>query len=375
MTSAAIPGRSAALLFVRLVIVRDWKSLAVTLASCAVAAVVASFQYSVYTSFVRTGAIAPHFLGGDFWVTAASVECFDFPDPISEDQAAAIARFVPDARFRRVVFGFATWRSPTGQRGNVAVIGVDDAPVPDDGFLADRSDLARLDLARPGPSGDSQASIADTTLHLAGTVDRLPTFLGAPYVVVGFERGRELLRMDPTRTAFLIGDLATGRRVDFARLRTDAAAQFPELTVVSAPGFEASSSTYWQRKTGAGLAILLAAVLAGLLMAILMANGVMRFVQRYHHDLVSLIGIGASRRDIALIVGGVAAAIALVTMVIALAATPLIIRIMTPLLPWVSFVPGDAAVPLGAVAAALLIAMIAARRAVSAYGPEVVFRT
>ena len=364
---------SAPRLFIRTILVRDGAFLAVTLLSCAVAAVVATFQYSVYTSFVRASAVVPRVLGGDFWVTAASVECFDFPDPISEDYAGVLAHYVPGATFRRVVFGFATWRSPTGRRGNVAVVGVDGTGLPDTGFAVDRSDLARLDLSGTEPQPFTQASISDTTLHLARTVDTMPTFLGAPYVVVPFERGRELLRMDPSSTSFLIGSL-NGQAQDLTAARQAAALRFPEVTLLASGDFQASSSRYWQNKTGAGMAILLAALLAGVLMAILLANGVLRFIQRYHQDFVSLLGHGADQRDITLIVAGIATLIAAVTMMSALVVTPVMILAFRGLLPWASFNLFDALVPLSAVVVSLGVALLAARRSIAAFGPEAVFR-
>ena len=362
------------LLFVRAVLARDGKFLAVTLASCVVAAIVAMFQYSVYTSFLRASAVVPRMLGGDFWVTSASVECFDFPYQFSQDYEGALSRYVPGANFRRVVFGFATWRSPLGRRGNVAVVGVDGTGLPDNGFAADRSDLARLDLSALGASPPQFGSISETTLHLAQTVNTLPTFLGAPYVIVPFERGRELLGMDPTSTSFLIGDVPGGGP-DLIAARKLTARNFPDVSMLSATDFADSSARYWQRKTGAGMAILLAAVLAGLLMAILLSNGVLRFIQRYHHDLISLLGHGANQRDITLIVGSIAVLIALFTMAAALLITPVMIALFRPLLPWVSFHASDAVVPLLAVLASLLIALGAARRAIAAYGPDIVFRS
>jgi len=367
---------SAPLLFVRAVLVRDGRFLLVTLTACAVAAVVAMFQYSVYTSFLRSSAVVPRLLGGDFWVTAATVECFDFPDPFNEDYAAAVARYVPGASFRRVVVGFASWRSPLGRRGNVVVVGLDDSGLPDDGFIADRSDLARLDLRPAAPARLQLASISDTTLHLEAVVTSLPTFLGAPYVLLPLDRAREVLGMDASTTSFLIGRLPGGRRSgDLATTTAEVARALPDIARVSAPEFAESSARYWQRKTGAGLAILLAAVLAALLMAILLSNGVLRFVQRYHHDLVSLLGHGATQREITRIVAAIATLIAAVTLVTAMLATPLLIAGFRPLLPWVAFHPADALLPMAAVLLSLGVALLAARRAIAAFAPDVVFRS
>ncbi len=365
---------SAPWLFSRIAVTRDWRFLSVTIISCAVAAVVASFQYSVFTSFLRAGAVIPRTVAADFWIVGSTVECFDFPDPFSEDYAAALARFTPDARYRRVVFGFAPWRSPIGRRGNVAIVGIDDSGLPDTGFAVDRSDLSRLDL--PAQTGAySEASIAGTTLHMAQVVDNLPTFLGAPYVLVPFEQGRRMLRMDPNSTSFVIGNYGSAAPRDFAAMRYQAEKLFPDVSLVSGAEFEQSSSLYWQRKTGAGAAILLAAVLAALLMVILLANGISRFIQRYHHDLLSLLGHGASEREVGSIILMVAVLIAVVTGVAAVAVTPLAILSTNFMLPWVSFRLSDMLVPLTAIGGALGFAIISARRALSAYGPETVFRS
>lgn len=365
---------SPSLIFVGTVIKRDWQFLSVTMTSCAVAAIVAMFQYSVFTSFLRAGAVIPRAVGADFWVTARTVECFDFPDPISQDFAPTMARYVPNARFRRVVFGFAPWRSPTGRRGNVAVVGIDDSGLPQNGFAADQSDLVRLDI----PSGGKnyvEASIADTTLHHSQIVDTLPTFLGAPYIVVPFETGRQMLRMDPNSTSFLIGNFGEGDAASFKRNIALADAEFPEVSLISGRDFEASSSRYWQHKTGAGAAILLAAILAALLMMILLANGISRFIQRYNQDLLSLLGHGASEREIGRIIAMVAIVIAMVTSIAAVLVTPIAILIAKPLLPWVLFRMTDALLPLLALVAAAGFAILNSRRAVAAFSPDVVFRS
>ena len=368
---------------VRAVVLRDWRSLQVTLVACAVAAVVTAFQYQVYTSFVRAGSAGPRFIGGAVWVSAGSIECFDFPGVIGEDYAGLLARDFPSANARRVAFGFTGWTSPTGRRGNVAVIGIDAATGPDGaalsetGFMADRSDLARLDLA--GGAGQL-ATLGGETMQLAGVTDRLPTFLGAPYVVTSFEQARRVLRMDPSSAAYLVFDQdsaanpAANPEVLTAQLRA-AQARYPELSLRTQQQFAASSSRYWQFKTGAGAAILLAAVLASLLMMILLVNGVLRFLQRYAQDLLSMLGHGAGQREVWLVAAGIAVVVAVLTTAAMLVLTPAMIALARPLLPWVSFVPGDTLVPAAAMLIALLGAIISAGSAVRQYGPEAVFRT
>jgi hypothetical protein len=88
-----------------------------------------------------------------------------------------------------------------------------------------------------------------------------------------------------------------------------------------------------------------------------------------------LLGHGASEREVGAIIMMVAVLIAVVTGVAAVAVTPLAILSTNFMLPWVSFRLADMLVPLAAIGGALGFAIISARRALSAYGPETVFRS
>lgn len=376
--AAPRPPSSLVWLFVGSVLRRDWQFLAVTVLSCCVATTVATFQYAVFTSFRSASAVVPRIIEADYWVSAASVQSFDFPTPFAEDHAAALAATFPQGTTTRIAFGFTPWRSPTGQRGNVALVGieglqVDGIAVSASGFVANRSDLARLDLAHGGDA--PEATIGNATLTMVGTVDTLSTYLGAPYVLTDFETAREILGMDPASTSFLAGHSGLGND----RAVADAIAGLDqvnsEIRVRTRDDFSESSASYWMRKTGAGLAIGLAAFLASLLTIILLSNGVLRFIQRYFTDLVSLLGHGATQRDIATIVAGIAVAVALATLAGAIVITPLMVLAFQPLLPWVSFAAADLMAPLTSITLALGIAMLSARGTLASFAPDAVFRT
>ena len=368
---------ATAFLFVRTVVVRESRFLATTMISCTVAATVATFQFSVYNSFRQASAVIPRAIEADYWVRARSVASFDFPTPFSEDYTATLAGYFPGGSTRRVAFGFVPWRSPTGRRGNVALVGIDDLGTSPNGFVANRSDLDRLDLSDLGDDANV-ATIGGETLVLERVVDDLSTYLGAPYILADFTTARRLLAMDPTSVAFLAGDVGDAGDRDVAGLdRASQAieARFPDIALSPADEFAESSADYWLNKTGAGLAIGLAALLATLLMVILLVNGVLRFIQRYFHALVSLLGHGASRRDVGFIVAGIALVITVVTLLGALVVTPLLVLAFRPLLPWVAFTAGDLAAPLTGTAAALAATLLSVRGSLAAFAPDAVFRT
>lgn len=345
------------------------------IAVCAIAACVACFQTAVFASFLRAGAVAPSAIGGDVWVMARGVQCFDFPTSFGRDYQGIVARYFPDAQYRRVAFGFTEWRSPDGMRANVAVIGTDDGQVAPTGFIADQSDLARLGISSGGNAVAATASIGNISLGFDRPTDDLATFLGAPYVRADFDIARRAIAMPSDQISFLVIDLPNGVPDNLDAVRAALARDFPEIDVMSAKAFRDSSSTYWQAKTGAGTAILLAAVLASLLMNVLLVSAIGRFVQRYDQDLLSLLGHGADRRDILVIISGVVMLIATLSLLVALLTAPLVTIALHPLLPWIDFRLGDMAMPVGASVLGLIIALMLARNAVDAYGPQAVFRS
>jgi hypothetical protein len=383
--AAAVPIANAlAAFFVVTVLRRDWRFLAVTVFSCSVATTVATFQYAVFNSFSRASAVIPRTIDADYWVSAATVESFDFPTPFPEDHAAALARIFPDGRTTRVAFGFIPWRSPTGRRGNVALVGIEglmngDQPLDRQGFIANRNDLRRLDLPEPlvdgAPGTAVDATVGAQTLHFAGTVDTLSTYLGAPYVLADFETARDILGLGPTDVSFIAGHSGLRDAASVTQAIASLGPRDPEIRVRTSTDFAMASANYWLRKTGAGLAIGLAAILASLLTIILLSNGVLRFIQRYYADLISLLGHGATRADIRSIVAGIAVVVALATFTAALLITPVMVRLFQPLLPWVHFALSDLAAPAAAMVLALISAMVSASGSLARFAPDAVFRT
>lgn len=368
---------SAPSIFVLAVLKRDWRFLSTTMLSCVVAATVATFQYAVYNSFRASSAVMPTIVAADYWVSAATISSFDFPAYFPEDYDAVLARYFPSGSTRRVIFGFVPWRSPIGRRSNVALVGidgwtVDGHPIGPTGFVANRQDLDRLDL---DDDGSDQATIGTETLHLEGTVDTMSTYLGAPYVLADFETARRLLGVDPSSVAFIAGNVGAVPATPISAAASDIERRFPDIMLRSQSDFARSSSDYWMNKTGAGLAIGLAAVLAMLLMVILLANGVLRFVQRYYSDLLSMLGHGAIQRDIGWIIMGVALIVSAVTLIGAVVITPILVFMFKPALPWVQFAVKDSLAAFGGVALAFVMAMLSARRALAQFAPDAIYRS
>jgi hypothetical protein len=368
---AAVPAGSVVGLLLRAIVMRDMRSLIGGIGAAGTAATVACFQFAVFTSFLAAAAAAPRWLAADVWVSDRGVESFDFPMPIADGYAGAVLAELPGASVRRVIFGFTGWVSPQGRRGNVALIGVEGADLAPRRFIADRSDLARLDIA----AIDRESSIGALTMASGRPTDGLATFLGAPYVVAGLDDARAALGAPVDQVAFLAINFPDGRPGDLAARLRRLQARYPELELRTDAAFQSDSSRYWQAKTGAGAAILLAAILASLLMVLLMLTSIGRFMQRRSQDFVSLIGHGASDRQLARLVACVAAVLTGGAGIVALVAVPLARALAAPMLPWVTLKPVDVAFALLLVAISFGLAVVAAVRALKRFPPHVIFRS
>ena len=349
----------------------DGRSLWFSLVACGIAAIVATLQFAVFTSFLAAGAAAPRYLAADAWITERGVECFDFPTPLADGYRGALLAELPGAEIERVVVGFTAWVSPTGARGNVALIGSDSAALAPREFRAEQSDLKRLQLE----DDKLDASIGGTSVILAATTDRLATFLGAPYVEMSYETAHAILGYPPETAAYLAVRFPDGAPADLAARLARIEVQFPELSARTGSQFEENSSSYWQNKTGAGAAILLAAVLASLLMVLLLVNSVGRFVQRRQSDIISMLGHGASPQQIRNLLLAMAGFLIASSLVLTVLLVPVIVSCAHPLLPWVNFKRVDLMFAVLIATLCLVSSLIVATRELERFPADAIFRS
>ena len=362
-------------LYLRAIVMRDTRTLLATVAGCAVAALIATYQFSVLASFLSAANVAARYVDGQVWVMAHGVPAFDFAYAIERDYRGSLQRFFPGATSREVVSGFGLWNAPSGAKSTLAVVGVEDYPLHRRSFVFDRSDASQLEID-PGVS-IAQAPVLPeiglTRFVEAYPTDELATFLGSPYVVMHLSDARRALQLDAQYVTFLVIDTPNSDRL--SQQIDVAQAHFPELSILHRDDFYQRSAIYWLVKTGAGAAIALSSILAALIMLLFLVSGISRFAQRYHEDFLTLIGLGYDTRYIGTVLAVVALSFALLAMVVASASLPAVIVMTEAIVPWVEY---QAVSILFGVILALLAAFTAyrgARNQVRSLNLEEVFRS
>ena len=269
------------------------------------------FQGSLLIGFFRAAAKVIDATDSDLWIAPRGVVCFDF--------AATL-----DSRFREIAQGisgvesvnpisvtFVGYQVPDGQHRTVVLIGADPKVglrfplpyLPDSGgalepesILVDETNVQELEI----DTVPSAVEINGRRAHIAGIVHGFSSFLGSPYVFASYEDAARYSRLGRQTAAYLTVRVARG--YDVAAVKDKLALELPEVDVWTQVQFEHRSQWYWLGKTGAGAAILTAAVLAFLIGLILVSQTIYATTMEHLEEFATLKALGASKRFTAKIV-------------------------------------------------------------------------
>jgi hypothetical protein len=244
------------------------------------------FQTSLFISFWNTGALFINKMHGDVWVHPRGVECFENP-ALLDTRYEWLLRGQPGVRaVNKAILGFIPWKGANGRWLDVTLVGYSRMAERPQTVFFDRTDSGRLGTR----VGDS-AEAGGHRVYLGGTLRGYSSFLGLPYVLADYRTAESILGFSDDSTNFLILDV-TGDPENVAR-RIQAA--FPELEIVSKSRMAFQSSLYWVERTGAGTAIMTAAVLALVVGFVFSFFSVQRFIDNIRYDLVTLLLLGGDQ--------------------------------------------------------------------------------
>ncbi|HUR21776.1 MAG TPA: ABC transporter permease [Vicinamibacterales bacterium] len=363
-------------------LVADRIRLMVTLVGIAFAVMLMIFEGSLLVGFVAAASNIVDATDADIWVTARGVRAFDLPAPLP-DRFRDVVRGVDGVESAgRLVAGFTSWSPPSGQNRTVLLVGADRniggrLPSPRvanayafESVVVDRSSAADLEAGNlPVEVEIGSPRRRAIVRHLA---TGFGTFLGPPYVFTGYDDGVRYLGWSPQQTAFIAVRLRNSSRV--ASAKRDIAAKLPEVDVWSTREFAWRSSSYWLIQTGAGGALLTAAVLGLMVGLVIVAQNMYAITLQHIEEFATLKALGASNASIAAIVSLQALISGAIGTTIGIATAAPGVRYAAALIPWI-VMPGwlvglVAAVGIGM---CLMACLIAIRPAMSS-DPATVFR-
>jgi len=284
-------------------LIADRVRFAVTVVGIAFAVFLMVFQGSLLHGFTNAATRLVNSADGHIWIVARGVPCFDFCAPMPSRFREIALGVDGVVAADRVAAGFAMWRAESGRSKVVVVVGSEEGVglgFPRPTVLGSASTTYESLVIDESNTADLEVSHLPAAVELGGgraTAREMRTgfgtFLGSPYVFTTYEDARRYLRWPAEHTGFISVRVQSSQHVpDVARRLS---ARIPEADIWTTEEFARKSAIYWLVKTGAGGALVTAAVLGFLVGLVVVTQNMYAITVERIEEFATLRAIGASK--------------------------------------------------------------------------------
>jgi putative ABC transport system permease protein len=303
------------------------------------------FQGSLLAGFLQAASKLIDASDSDIWITARGVQAFEFGTAL-ESRVREMAAGVPGVtETSRVCMAFAVYRTPIGKQQVVALVGADPTvgnrfPVPDrhesadqlspDAVLYDVSDRKQMEL-------DTLPAEVEINRHRANIereIQGYGAFLGVPFLFTSYRNAIRYMGFGSDQAMYIL--LQVDKAYPVSQVQQSLKKRLPEVDVLTRDEFAHKARMYWTIKTGAGGAILTAAVLGFLIGLVVVSQTIYANTMENIEEYATLKALGASQTFVARIVLTQALICGVVGSVLGLLAVVPSITYAKSLIPWIS---------------------------------------
>jgi putative ABC transport system permease protein len=365
-------------------ITHDRMRFAVTVLGISCAVFLMIFQGSILLGFLRAASKIVDSADADIWITGRGVQCFEFAVPI-ERRFGDIAQGVRGVGgTSRICTGLVQFRKTDGSQQEIALIGADinsGAPLPipllagnplglsPEAVVVDSSNTEILDIPRRLPL---EVEINDQRARVVGKTSGFSSFLGSPYVFTSYTDGSRFMRLRPDETMFILVKVQPGFAIQ--TVEHELQARLPTVEVSTREEFSLRARLYWTAQTGAGGAILAAAVLGFFVGLTVVSQAIYSTTMEHIEEFATLRALGAKPGYIVRVIVSQAMLAGLAGYLLGVLITSPMIRAAKSHIPWIStpwWLPVGVFLP--ALAMCLLASILSVKAAITVE-PAKVFR-
>ena len=285
-------------------IAHDRTRFAVTVLGITFAVFLMVFQGSVLLGFLKAASKIIDSTDADIWITGRGVQCFEFPVSV-ERRFVEIAHSVSGvAHTSRICTKLVQFRKKDGSHQLVDLVGADSdvgrqfpiprvagesGPVPPEALLVDNSNAEILNVAAQLPA---EVEINEQRAQVVGKTSGFSSFLGSPYVFTSYTDGSRYIRLRPEETMFILAWLEPG--VDAHDVKHALKARLQNVDIWTRDEFSRKAQIYWMSQTGAGAAILTAALLGFIIGLAVVSQAIYATTMENIEEFATLKALGAS---------------------------------------------------------------------------------
>lgn len=246
---------------------------AVTLTGIVFAMVLIIIQFGLFLGFTTTTSNNIDHSGADLWVVFHGVAYFDTGRNFSERKFYQVLSTPGVAQAEKYMQSFGRWKRPDGRVENIQVIGFHPGSGLGEPWNLVQGSLADLkqedsvivdDLYREKLGvqkiGD-RVEIGDHRARVAGFTHGIRSFTTSPFVYATFKSSLDYTNpaSEEDRTAYVLVKAAPG--ISAEELKQRLRARLTDVDVYTTAEFSRKTRFYWMFTTGAGLAVLTAALM------------------------------------------------------------------------------------------------------------------
>lgn len=293
-------------------ITRDRVRLAIAIIGVGFAVLLMTVQLGLLIGFALTSSSLVDRAGADFWIVPRGAKDVDQGGQIVERQKY-LALGVPGVNsVQSLVVRFAEWKRPDGGTESVIVVGIDpDQPAVEpwnfvagstddlrvaNGIIIDELYARKLGISHLGET----VEVMNKRARVVGITSQIRTFTQSPYVFSSLKNAKLLSDLGDDRTTYLLvrAELGSNRAQVLNALQT----ALPSSDVWTSWGFSWQTRFYWLVTTGAGAALLIAAVLGLVVGLVIVSQTLYSATVERMQDYATIRAMGANNRFLQLIV-------------------------------------------------------------------------
>ena len=282
----------------------DKVRLAVTLTGIIFAVVLVAVQTGLFLGFTTTTSNVIDNSGADFWVMSKGVKYIEVGVPFSEKKLYH-ARAVPGvAEAQKYIVRFGQWKRADGGNASCEVIGFDpdshmggpwnlsegevsSLKLPDT-VIVDRLYAQKLGVTHVGET----VEIRNVRARVVGFTDGVRTFTTSPLVFTSFKNALRYTALDSDQMVYMLIKAAPGANRE--RLQADLLARIADVDVWPTARFSSMTTSYWMFGTGAGVTVIMAAVLGLLVGVVVVAQTIYAATIDHIREFGTLKAMGAT---------------------------------------------------------------------------------
>jgi len=252
---------------------------AVTLTGIVFALVLIVIQFGLFLGFTTTTSNNIDHSNADLWIVFHGVSYFDTGRMFSERKFYEVLATPGVQQAEKYIQNFGSWKKPDGGIENIQVIGfhpgsglgepwnIVEGDVLDvkqvDGIIVDELYKEKLSVSKIG----DRVEIGDHRARIVGFTHGIRSFTTSPFVYTSFKNALDYTRPEAQedQLAYILVKAAPG--VSAEQLKRSLQTRVTDVDVYTRDEFSRRTRFYWMFTTGAGLAVLTAALM-GLIVGI-----------------------------------------------------------------------------------------------------------